>query len=171
MICDTCDREFQDSAVKVWRGKRVCPGCFRVLGESDTPDENRHVQVVKTESMRTTVCPDCNAEIHADTRKCPYCRAPVKRIDRAIASAAKAATTSAPKLVHAYVLSAFWIVGIMLVVGGVAGLFVSGFSGGIVFFMLVGIAILALLTYDACEEYKRSQKPQPNQAESHHREG
>jgi hypothetical protein len=82
MICETCEREFQDSAVKVWREKKVCPGCFRVLGETQTPDQNRHVQVVKTETMRMTVCPECNAEVHADTRVCPYCRATVKRFDR-----------------------------------------------------------------------------------------
>jgi hypothetical protein len=31
MKCETCDREFAESAVKVWSGKKVCPACFQTL--------------------------------------------------------------------------------------------------------------------------------------------
>lgn len=31
MRCETCDKEFPDSAVKVWNAKKVCPVCFRTL--------------------------------------------------------------------------------------------------------------------------------------------
>lgn len=39
MLCDTCDQTFDDPAVKIWNGKRVCPDCFQILygADSDTP--------------------------------------------------------------------------------------------------------------------------------------
>jgi hypothetical protein len=36
MRCETCDKEFPDSAVKVWSGKKVCPACFQTLNDAQS---------------------------------------------------------------------------------------------------------------------------------------
>lgn len=82
MICETCEQKFQETAVKIYKGRKVCPSCFRTLMASDVPDANRQVRVVQTQAVVTTVCPECNAEVHKDTRICPHCGTKVKRIDR-----------------------------------------------------------------------------------------
>lgn len=84
MKCETCEREFQQTAVKVWEGKKVCPSCFDTLTASSASPSERHFEVVHTRQVVTTVCPDCNAEIHRDSRKCPYCGAFVRRVDRGV---------------------------------------------------------------------------------------
>lgn len=42
MKCETCERVFPDAEVKVWSGKRVCEGCFRIL--SGPPETEREQQ-------------------------------------------------------------------------------------------------------------------------------
>jgi len=87
MICDTCNQPITESAVKVYHGRKVCPSCFETLVATDVPESQRTVQVVRTQTIATTVCPDCNAEVHKDTRKCPHCGGMIRRLDRAVESA------------------------------------------------------------------------------------
>ena len=84
MICETCEQPFAEGAVKIFQGKKVCPGCFQVLKASTVPGDNQPVQIIRTQEIRTTVCPECNAEFHIDTRTCPTCGARIKLLDRAI---------------------------------------------------------------------------------------
>jgi len=83
VICENCDQDFADGAVKIFRGKKVCPSCFQSLTMSTIPQYNQRLEIIKTQHIQTTVCPDCNAELHIDTRTCPKCGAKVRTIDRA----------------------------------------------------------------------------------------
>ena len=39
MKCETCEKEFSDATVKVWNGKKVCPGCFETLNDAQSARE------------------------------------------------------------------------------------------------------------------------------------
>ena len=82
--CDACELSVQLTAVKVYHSRRVCPTCFQTLMMEDTPVSNRQVQLVQTHQLQTTVCPDCNSEIHFRSRACPRCGSKITRIDRGV---------------------------------------------------------------------------------------
>ena len=80
--CESCEQQCADNAAKVFKGKRVCPSCFQALVVTGMPGASASVQVIQTHHVRTTVCPTCNAEIHADSRSCPKCGSPVRFFGR-----------------------------------------------------------------------------------------
>lgn len=86
MICETCDQPFADGAVKIFKGKKVCPSCFQALLTSSVPESNQSLQVIQTQHIETTVCPECNAEVHIRTKTCPKCGALVRGVDRAVSA-------------------------------------------------------------------------------------
>lgn len=83
-ICETCEHPFSDGAVKIFKGKKVCPSCFQALTTSSVPESNQSLQIIQTQHIQTTVCPECNAEVHIHTKTCPKCGAMVRTIDRAV---------------------------------------------------------------------------------------
>src|SRR5262249_5113148 len=78
MKCETCEEPFPDTAAKVYRGKKVCPGCFQALVTGGAGAAGSRPRVVETKFVITTVCPECNEELHADTHRCPHCGALVR---------------------------------------------------------------------------------------------
>lgn len=82
MRCDICDQLAADTAIKMFRGKEVCADCFQTLVSAAAAPERSQPQLVQTKFVVTTVCPDCNTELHADTKYCPECGALVSRVDR-----------------------------------------------------------------------------------------
>lgn len=84
MLCETCEQNVQATAVKIYQGRKVCPVCFQSLMLSDVPQTQRQVNIVQTQVVATTICPECNSEIHAMSRKCPRCGALVQRLDRGL---------------------------------------------------------------------------------------
>ena len=82
MRCDTCDQLVADAAIKPFRGKKVCADCFQTLVSAAAAPDKAQPQLVQTKFIVTTVCPDCNTELHVDTKYCPECGALVSRVDR-----------------------------------------------------------------------------------------
>lgn len=137
MLCETCEQPVQATAVKIYQGRKVCPVCFQSLMLSDVPQTQRQVNIVQTHVVATTICPECNSEIHARTRKCPRCGALVQRLDRGL----NAINTTWQKLWFGGLV----VFGGMMFIGGIGSFFMAisegkgqGFASFILG-MLVGI--------------------------------
>jgi ribosomal protein L40E len=119
MLCQACEQPVQANAVKIYQGRKVCPSCFQALMTSDVPPGERHVQIIQTQHLATTVCPECNAEVHIDTKKCPKCGTLLKRIDRFLA-AIFATWGKLTWLVFKLLWCFFILCGISMVGGGIS---------------------------------------------------
>ena len=151
MRCETCEQTFQDTAVKIYRGKKVCASCFGALTTSGVPEQNQHLQIIQTQHVVTTVCPECNAELHVDSRKCPRCGAIVQRGDRF--------TRASSRGFLRVVYIALGLFGLMMIIGSIG----VGIEKQAVSNVLIGIPLggvcLALSIWGYARTLTRPSKP------------
>jgi len=89
------------------------------LGRSADATAGQHL--ANAQVVATTICPECNSEIHARTRKCPRCGALVQRLDRGL----NAIGATWKKLLFGGLV----VFGAMMFVGGIGAFFMAIFDG------------------------------------------